>query len=511
MAELSLRKLKSENFHWSYPGSPDLRKNLQSPGSARPVKTSFSSFNEATVSPQKDKTTFSSPESKPEESQLLRKPGLKIAILGFGAEGSSTYQYLIDQGVEKSQIIIYDAAPDTKLKLPQDVEFCSGPDYINKLNQNQNLDVIFRSPPINPELINSSAITWSATNEFFARCRAKIIAVTGTKGKGTTSSLIHQMLIKSGLKSHLLGNIGLPALAELSKIQASDYVVYEMSSFQLWDIKFSPKIAVILMVTEDHLDVHGSLNNYHQAKLNIVKFQKDANDAAIYFAENKVSTSIATSNKTGIKMPFPNANFAHIAGESIKFNDQIICSIKDVKLIGQHNLQNIMAAISVAKLLNLSSPKIADTIKEFSGLPHRMEPVKNINGLRVYNDSYSSNPSATLAAVRSFKQKSILIVGGFDRSVSFVELAETLKLNQKNFKTIIYGQNKLKVKKAFDEAGYSNYQVSKSKQLEPVINLAMQNLSDEEVLLFSPGSASFDMFKNFEERGTVFKGIINKL
>lgn len=456
MAELSLNRLKSKNFSWSY-------------------------------------------------------PNLKIAILGFGAEGSSTYQYLIDQGVKKSQIIIYDASLNTKLKLPSGVKFYGGQDYINKLNQNQNLDVIFRSPPINPKLINSSAITWSATNEFFARCQAKIIAVTGTKGKGTTSSLIHQILLASGQKSHLLGNIGLPALTELSKIQASDYVVYEMSSFQLWDIKFSPKIAVILMVTEDHLDVHGSLKNYQQAKLNIVKFQKDADSAAIYFAENKVSTNVATSNKAGIKMPFPDAKFAHISGESIKFNEEIICSIKDVKLIGKHNLENIMAAVSVAKLLNLSNSKIADAIKKFKGLPHRVEAVKTINGLRVYNDSYSSNPSATLAAVKSFKQKLILMVGGFDRSVSFVELAETLKLNQKNVKTIIYGQNKLKIKKAFDEAGYSNYQVVGSEQLELVINLAMQNPSDEEVLLFSPGSASFDMFKNFEERGTVFKGIINKL
>ncbi|MFZ1522892.1 MAG: UDP-N-acetylmuramoyl-L-alanine--D-glutamate ligase [Candidatus Saccharimonadales bacterium] len=456
MAELSLNRLKSKNFSWS-------------------------------------------------------DPDLKIAILGFGAEGSSTYQYLTDQGVKKSQIIIYDVSSETKLRLPVGVEFYGGPDYINKLNQDQNLDVIFRSPPINPELIISSAIVWSATNEFFARAQAKIIAVTGTKGKGTTSSLIHQILLASGQKSHLLGNIGLPALTELSKIQASDYVVYEMSSFQLWDIKFSPKVAVILMITEDHLDVHGSLKNYHEAKLNIVKFQKDADDAAIYFAENKVSTNVATSNKIGIKMPFPDVNFAHISGENIKFNEEIICSIKDVKLIGEHNLQNIMAALSVAKLLNLSSPEIADAIKKFKGLPHRMEPVKTINGLRVYNDSYSSNPSATLAAVKSFKQKLILMVGGFDRSVSFVELAETLKLNQKNVKTVIYGQNKLKIKKAFDEAGYSNYQVAGSEQLEPVINLAMQNPSDEEVLLFSPGSASFDMFKNFEERGNFFKGIINKL
>ncbi len=360
----------------------------------------------------------------------------KVAILGYGAEGQTSYKYLTQQGLEPSKIVIYDASHKPKGQLPEAVEFHGGSDYITKLNQNDQIDVIFRSPPINPGELTSSAIVWSATNEFFARSQAKIIAVTGTKGKGTTSSLIHQILLSSTQKSHLLGNIGLPALTELYKIQASDYVVYEMSSFQLWDIKFSPKVAVILMVTEDHLDVHGSLKNYHQAKLKIVKFQKDADDAAIYFAENKVSTNIATSNKVGIKIPFPDAKFAHIAGESIKFNDQIICSIKDVKLIGEHNQQNIMAAVSVAKLLNLSSSKIADAIKKFKGLPHRMEPVKTINGLTVYNDSYSSNPSATLAAVKSFKQKLILMVGGFDRSVSFVQLAETLKLNQKMLKQL---------------------------------------------------------------------------
>jgi UDP-N-acetylmuramoylalanine--D-glutamate ligase len=452
MAELSLNRLKSKNFSWS-------------------------------------------------------DPDLKIAILGFGAEGSSTYQYLTDQGVEKSQIIIYDASSEAKLKLPLGVEFYGGPDYINKLNQNQNLDVIFRSPPINPELINSSAITWSATNEFFARCQAKTIAVTGTKGKGTTSSLIHQILLGSGQKSHLLGNIGLPALAELSKIQASDYVVYEMSSFQLWDIKFSPKVAVILMVTEDHLDVHGSLKNYHQAKLNIVKFQKDADDAAIYFAENKVSTNVATSNKAGIKMPFPDAKFAHISGESIKFNEEIICSIKDVKLIGKHNLENIMAALSVAKLLNLSSLETAYAIKKFKGLPHRLQFTKTVSDIDFYDNSQATGPDSVRVSIESFKDiKKVVLMGGRSKGVSFDDFFE-LKNDLTSF--IFYGES---ANYLADLAQKNNkdFVLIEDLDFKSIIIQAYKTAKQKnaKIVILSPGLASFDMFNDYIDRGNQFNRIV---
>lgn len=438
----------------------------------------------------------------------------KVAILGYGLEGRATLSYLTKQGLDSNQITIYDAKENLAGEIPGNYQFSSGESYISKLNQNSDIQIIFRSPPINPRLIESSAIIWSGTNEFFARVKSKnLIGVTGTKGKGTTSSLIHQMLIEDGRASHLLGNIGKPALSLISEIQPEDYVVLELSSFQLWDIKFSPQVAVILMITEDHLDVHDDIEDYRNAKFNITKFQNEE-DALIYFSENKTSSKFGIGSPAGKKVPYPNKNFAHISNHNIKFNDQIICSTTDVKLIGSHNLENVMAAVNTAKALSLSSNSIAAAIKEFKGLPHRMEFVKTIDGLEIYNDSYSSNPSATLAAVKSFNKKIVLMLGGFDRGVQFGELAEVLKLGGERIKTFIYGKNRLKIKDAFDKEGYSNYVVlgsSNSSNFEEIIKSVIADTKGEEVLIFSPGSASFDMFSDFEERGNQFKDIINKL
>jgi UDP-N-acetylmuramoylalanine--D-glutamate ligase len=437
-----------------------------------------------------------------------------VAILGYGLEGRATLSYLTKQGLNPSQITIYDAKEDLASEISGDYQFSGGENYMSKLNQNRNIQIIFRSPPVSLKLIKSSAIVWSGTNEFFARVKSKnLVGVTGTKGKGTTSSLIHQMLIEDGRVSHLLGNIGKPALSLISEIQPEDYVVLELSSFQLWDIKFSPQVAVILMITEDHLDIHDDIEDYRNAKFSITKFQNEE-DSLIYFSENKISSKFGIGSPAGKKMPYPNKNFAHIINQDINFNDQIICSTTDVKLIGSHNLENVMASVNTAKALSLSSNSIAAAIKKFKGLPHRMEFVKTIDGLEIYNDSYSSNPSATLAAVKSFNKKIVLMLGGFDRGVQFGELAEVLKLGGERIKIFIYGENRLKIKDAFDKEGYSNYVVlgsSDSSNFEEIIKSVIADTKGEEVLIFSPGSASFDMFNNFEERGNQFKDIINKL
>jgi UDP-N-acetylmuramoylalanine--D-glutamate ligase len=432
----------------------------------------------------------------------------KVAILGYGAEGQTSYKYLTDKGLESSNIFIYDANPEPKGQLPEGAKFYGGLDYIAKLNQDDHIDIIFRSPPVNPNLITSKAVVWSSTNEFFARSKSsKIIGVTGTKGKGTTSSLIYQMLKNDGQSVHLLGNIGKPALSLINQIQNDDYVVFEMSSFQLWDIKFSPKIAVILMVTEDHLDVHDSLKNYHQAKLNIVKFQKDADDVAIYFAENKVSTNVATSNKVGIKMPFPDAKFAHIAGSNIKFNDQVICSIKDVKLIGEHNLQNIMAAINTAKSLGLSSLQIADAIKKFKGLPHRLQFTKTVSGIDFYDNSQATGPDSVRVSIESFKDlKKVVLMGGRSKGVSFDDFFE-LKNDLTSF--IFYGESGYYLA---DLAQKNNQDFILIEDLDfksiiiQAYKIAKQK--NAKIVILSPGLASFDMFKDYIDRGNQFNRIV---
>lgn len=437
------------------------------------------------------------------------KSGAEIAIVGFGIEGESTHSYLLASGVQDSQITIYDSSPVPKLKIPEGCKFYGGEDYITKLNANKKIDVIFRSPPINPSFINSDALTWSATNEFFARCPALTIGVTGTKGKGTTSSLIHQILVEDGRKSHLLGNIGQPALSEIAKIKQDDYVVFELSSFQLWDIKFSPQIAVILMVTEDHLDIHDSLNNYHQAKSNIVEHQKNG-DVAIYFAENSISTGIIKNSKASKKMPFPDQNFAHISNWDIKFNEETICSISDVKLVGKHNLENVMAAVNAAKALGLSTKAISSGIKKFKGLPHRLQFIKSVGGIDFYDNSQATGPDSVRVSIEAFNNNGkVILMGGKSKGVDFNQFF-TNKFPLTTF--IFYGESSGNLADIASK-NRKSYLLIKDLAFENVVGKAYELAKKNkfQVVILSPGLASFDMFKDYIDRGNQFIDIVNSL
>ena len=300
---------------------------------------------------------------------------MKIAIAGFGIEGKAAFDYWND-GLNELTIIderseISDLPPSANAQL--------GNEAFNNLEE---FDMVVRSPSVNPARLKDAKKVWSTTNEFFAKSPARIIGVTGTKGKGTTSSLIASILRAAGKNVHLVGNIGKPALAELPSIKPDDLVVFELSSFQLWDIEKSPHVAVVLGIEQDHLDVHDSMDDYVSAKANIVRYQSE-NDVAIYKQTNDISCSIGESSR-GQKVAYPFAI------------DEFVSSLK---IPGPHNVENASAAIAAARVFEVSDQAIHDGLASFHGLPHRLKFVREVNGVKYYDDSIATTPGSAIAAI----------------------------------------------------------------------------------------------------------------
>ena len=437
---------------------------------------------------------------------------MKIAILGYGLEGEATLNYF-----NKPDNTITICDQNQNLDKITGIDYRLGPDYLKNLD---NFDLIIRTPGINPILIydhnpgiDKSKIS-SGTNLFFQMSPTKnIIGVTGTKGKGTTSTLIHKMLLELGKKSHLAGNIGVPAMNLLSEhIGQDDYVVLEMSSFQLSDCNYSPHIAVCLMITQDHLDWHGQIQDYLAAKLNIVSHQSN-NDIAIYFALNNQSKALA-STSLGEKIPYLQKPGATIVNNNLVIEDQIICSVSEIALLGTHNQENICAAITCVWQISKDKAAIARVIKNFTGLKNRIEFVREKNGIKYYNDSFASAPDAAVAGMKAITNPKVLIIGGFDRNLDLKTLVSSIIAEDKIGlirKLILIGASADRLAKELNERKYTNYQILNSKDIVKIVQVATGYAVSGDVVLLSPGFASFDMFKNFEERGSAFVQAVNSL
>lgn len=429
---------------------------------------------------------------------------MKVAIAGYGVEGTASYQYWLGLGAE---VTIFDQKPNEDLEIPSGVDTQLGPDVFSQM---QGYDIVIRTPGLNPRHITTDGKIWSATNEFFEKCPAQIIGVTGTKGKGTTCSLIAQILQAAGKTVHLLGNIGTPALEVLPSIKDDDIVVFELSSFQLWDIEKSPHIAVVLMVESDHMNVHEGMEDYVLAKANIVKFQISS-DVLIHHPTNKNSLKIASLSKAQ-KQPYLVEPAAEIKESTLIIDGHTICDVSEIGLIGVHNQENVCAAVTAAWNVTNDVSAIKQGVTQFQGLPHRIENICTKDDVTFYDDSYSANPSATLAAIKCFKQPIVLILGGYDRKQSYDELAKRVVEFKNITHVVTVGQTELAVKQSLLNAGYEPAQiVSGGVDFDSVVKTAADLASSGDVVLLSPGSPSFDMFKNFEERGKIFKLIVEKL
>lgn len=428
---------------------------------------------------------------------------MKIAILGFGREGESAYRHW---NKPENNITIHDN--NINIKLPGGVASKLGDDAFDGLDS-YGYDLLVRTPGLRLDFDNIKAPITTVTNEFMNNCPAPVIGVTGTKGKGTTATLIYEILTLAGYKTHLLGNIGVPALDELASIGSDDVVVYEMSSFQLFDIKKSPHVAVCLMVTEDHLDWHKDLAEYQSAKANIFRFQKPS-DVAVYFADDQISSQLALQSAGSTKYSYGLSGDVCFSDEKIMAFGQEVISTSEVGLPGPHNLQNICAAIAAVWEYTDDINIIAQAIKNFKGLPYHIELIASKNSIRYYNDSFSTNPTSAIAAIKSFDEPLVAYFGGYDKNADFGELAEVLKYHDIR-KIITYGQTGQKIYQALQIAGVANVEHITENDFEKIILAGTSASQPGDVVLFSPACASMDMFTDYKSRGQQFNNIIQSV
>ena len=408
---------------------------------------------------------------------------MKIALLGYGKEGQATEKYFKSHNKDVEINIFKDFDP---AKIGQK-------DY-------SSYDIIFRSPSVPPlGLPNESSVT----KYFFDHCPCPIIGVTATKGKGTTCSFIKALLDAEKADAHLVGNIGTPAIEALDHLKPTSIVVYEMSSFQLWDLKKSPHIAIVGQLEPDHLNIHKDYEDYLDAKSNVCRHQT-ANDYCIFYQENPESVKIADKSKAH-KIPYPFDIPAEIADA--------------ITIPGEHNKNNFLAALAaVASYQNISPDEyledhksaILTGLKAFKGLPHRLEYLRTINNVKYYDDNFSTNPSSTRVAVNSFpNNKLIVIIGGRDKTNNedLPEIYEILK-SDNIVKIILMGESGHALAEKYQDDRFVLVE-----SLEEAVNTAKETAEAiaPAIVLMSPSAASFDMFENVYDRGAKFQDIIKNL
>ncbi len=433
---------------------------------------------------------------------------MKVAVIGYEIEGRSAAEYWRRLGDE---VTVCDQDPDKSI--PEGLPSRVGPAYLKNLD---NFDLIVRSSGVNPKTIlaENPAVNDKITtviNEFLRVCPTKnIIGITGTKGKGTTSTLTAKMLEAAGHKTFLGGNIGTSPLDFLPQLSAKSWVVLELSSYQLEDIRYSPALAVCLMVEPDHLNWHGTLDTYTAAKANLFRHQKPQ-DTAIYFANNQTSHAIA-STSPGKKIPYFARPGAYVADNAIVIDGTEICKTDELQLLGQHNWQNACAAATILWQVTHSVAPIRNVLTTFSGLPHRLEFVRELDGVRYYNDSFASVPSASQAAIEAVSGPKVLILGGYDRQLPLEPLVKTIKKHQGDLRTILLiGQSTTRLAAALKAVGVTGFRLSPARTMTEIIQEARGQAKNGDSVVLSPGFPSFDMFKNFEDRGLQFNREVHKL
>jgi UDP-N-acetylmuramoylalanine--D-glutamate ligase len=450
----------------------------------------------------------------------------KIGIFGGGVEGVALAEYLLKKGCR--DITLFDEKDALEMKLPEGVKTVLGVGAFEKV---ENIDLIFRSPGVHPDKCKTARekgvkIT-STTQYFFENCPCPIIGVTGTKGKGTTSTLIHLMLKEDGRDAYLGGNIGESPLTFLDKLKPDSVVVLELSSFQLQDLTISPHVAVVLMTTSEHLDYHKDTAEYRAAKSPIVKFQK-ADDVAVLNKDYeywKYYADQTPAKKLLVSAGDIEGDGGHIAGPMIivciRGKCEMIGNTTKVALLGKHNLENILPSVVVARYLEVPIPIIQKVIFSFAGLPHRLEFVRALNGVRYYNDSFSTTPETSVAAVYAFNGPVILIAGGSEKNSDYSQWAVELQKNPNLKMVILIGVTADRMEKELRLAseklampgtlGEFPIKIRRCGSLLEAVQLAEKNSMPGDHIVMSPAAASFDMFKNYKDRGEKFMAIANGL
>ena len=442
--------------------------------------------------------------------------GKNIAVLGLGVSNRPLVRLLLSYGCTVTGC---DRTPREKLDsevLELEAQGCQlrvGDTYLDGLSA----ELVFRTPGMHPEnpalvaLREKGAKITSEMEVFFELCPCKIIAVTGSDGKTTTTTLISEMLKAAGKTVWLGGNIGTPLLPLCNQMQKDDYAVVELSSFQLMDMTRSAHVAVVTNLAPNHLDVHKDMQEYVDAKKNIFKFQSPA-DTLIVNADNALTAELVGNGKTRC---FARLGKTHngicLEGDFLCRDGVQVLDKKDILLPGEHNVENYMAAILAVEGL-VDDETVRTVAKTFGGVEHRIELVRIKDGVRYYNDSIASSPSRTIAGLRSFPEKVLLIAGGYDKHIPYDVLGPEICAHVK--KLFVNGATAAQIRQAVEATpGYTpgNPEIIDCRDFTDAVRKAYQSAKAGDVVLMSPASAAFDQFKNFMERGAYFKKLVMEL
>lgn len=442
---------------------------------------------------------------------LLEKyiKGKSVLILGYGMEGRSTLNFL-KKHFDMLNIGIADR--NEKLKLPEDrdqkIDYYLGKAYLDALEK---YDVIFKSPGIhlnNDQWKNDKKTLLTQTGIFLEKYRDQVIGITGTKGKSTTASLIHHILKTGGKPSVLVGNIGLPPFDAAEKIDNDTTVVFELSAHQLEHTTVSPHIAVLLNIFPEHLDHFNSFETYANSKLNIIRFQHN-ND---YFILNTNQQEIKPLlNIMGIKSGKISLDEDSGSEPSNMFkNIRLSADLSGTRLTGAHNIQNMRAAALAVKLAGIDDQTIEKAIKSFIPLEHRLELVGTFGGITFYNDSISTIPESTIEAVKTIRNVDTIILGGYDRGIDYGKLIVFLK-KSRIINIIFTGPAGRRMMREFSSVKASGQSIFEANNFLDVFRVVRRYTKNGGVCLLSPAASSYDSFKNFEERGQIFKKLARNL
>ena len=448
----------------------------------------------------------------------------KVAVIGLGVSNIPLLDYLYKLS---AKVTVFDNRMIEQI--PKEVmdlltrysfEFSFGENNLSKL---VGFDLIFRSPscmPTKKELLEEEqrgAIITSEIEMLMEMAPCKVIGVTGSDGKTTTTSLIYEIVKTAGYCTYLGGNIGYPLFTKLGEIKKDDVIVLELSSFQLMNMAVSPDIAVITNISPNHLNIHANYEEYIQAKKNIFKNQKEDNILVLNY-DNRI-TKDCKKEANGKVVYFSSKEKLEdgiiVDHEVIKeCEDRLrkhIINTKDIHLRGMHNYENVCAAIAATKSF-VDMDTIVTAIANFKGVEHRIEFIRQRNGVKWYNDSIGTSPTRTMAGLNSFDEDIILIAGGYDKHLDYEPLAKPIVDKVKTL--ILIGQTSTKicevVEKELQKQG-KQMDIYKCNQFSEIVEIAKDKAKPGQIVLFSPASASFDLFKNFEERGNMFKKLVNEL
>ena len=446
--------------------------------------------------------------------------GKEVLIIGLGISGLSTIKALNNLG---ANISVMDSKNEEDLKdILTNIQDISIKKYFgtNIIDLNK-VDLIVKSPgvPPNAEIIqkarkNNIEIITDIELAFRLSPTEKIITITGTNGKTTTTTLVGEILKRAKFNTYIVGNIGVGILQEIVKSKPEDVFVVEASSFQLEDIKqFRPKVSLILNISPDHLDWHGSYENYINAKKNIFKNQGE-NDYIILNYDDKIIRNFKkeiSANIIWFSLLQKLSRGIYLDGEDIIINDGIrenqLMSITDIRILGKHNLENILGSIGICYAMGIDSEIIKQGIEDFKGVEHRLEYVTEKKGICFYNDSKGTNPEASIKAIEAISTPIILIAGGYDKGVSFENFIKYFENKVKSL--ILLGETKEQIKNTAIEYGFQNYYLVDN--MDEAVGLGYKLGRKGDSVLLSPACASWGMYKNFEERGKEFKKAVYRL